>query len=241
MSVTTTTATINSLEPIGTAPITTKPGGLLSNATTVNPSTNPGGLLSILPIQETVAIYSGSSTTVTATKIGTLEAMILGTTLTFRNDAITLADGAVLSVGWDGLIESTATQTWTTVPISATSSPSLLHPPVPTVNGTSVSAATPPAPSRAKPVPRGFPDTSSWQTLIPGGPGPVILSSSVSQPGNVSATATTTSIVSAGSGGTTVSASNSAPSTTTNGVGSIRPERVAGLLGNVAALVVMWT
>ncbi|KAF7198237.1 hypothetical protein HII31_00593 [Pseudocercospora fuligena] len=70
----------------------------------------------------TIAILPLTGTTVTATAVPltTGLAVVDGTTIAFRSDGITLSDGQVFSLGFDGLVDSSTTAKWTSVSIPTT-------------------------------------------------------------------------------------------------------------------------
>lgn len=63
------------------------------------------------PPEKTIAILPLNGTTVTATAVPstTFLAVVDGTTLSFRAEGITLSDGQVFSLGYDGLVDTTTT------------------------------------------------------------------------------------------------------------------------------------
>ncbi|KXT15508.1 hypothetical protein AC579_3413 [Pseudocercospora musae] len=92
----------------------------------MNPILSPtaSSTLSRLSGELTIAILSLSGTTVAATAVPltTGPAVADGTTIAFRSDGITLSDGQVFSLGFDGLVDGSTTAKWTSVSI-ATSLP----------------------------------------------------------------------------------------------------------------------
>lgn len=74
------------------------------------------------PPEKTIAILPLNGTTVTATAVPstTFLAVVDGTTLSFRAEGITLSDGQVFSLGYDGLVDTTTTGKFQAVSADAT-------------------------------------------------------------------------------------------------------------------------
>ncbi|KAF2169575.1 hypothetical protein M409DRAFT_52109 [Zasmidium cellare ATCC 36951] len=73
---------------------------------------------------QTIAVLSLSGTTVTATVPPSTSgvAVVDGTTISFRHEGITLSDGEVFSLGFDGLVASTTTASYEYVSVPASQS-----------------------------------------------------------------------------------------------------------------------
>lgn len=100
--------TTTNLETVGAgAPSTTASALPIASSVGVN---SPH----LMPAPTQVAYLSQSDTTLTAYAVpGTTGLAILdGDTLTFRGEGVTLSDGGVVSLGFDGLVESTTTATY---------------------------------------------------------------------------------------------------------------------------------
>lgn len=74
------------------------------------------------PPEKTIAILPLNGTTVTATAVPSTSflAVVDGTTISFRAEGITLSDGQVFSLGYDGLVDTTTTGKFQAVSADAT-------------------------------------------------------------------------------------------------------------------------
>ncbi|KAK4497502.1 hypothetical protein PRZ48_011953 [Zasmidium cellare] len=174
---------------------------------------------------QTIAVLPLSGTTVTATVPPSTSgvAVVDGTTLTFRHEGITLSDGEVFSLGFDGLVASTTTASYEYVSFSGSPSvrfDSTRHPMGTSVVVTETSSVLPPdTPLTATTSSSSGSGMGSTRASSSGSSSPTSSSASSSgtesSSGSMTTPASSTSGAQVGAGNT-----NAAPLTTNGGSGA---------------------
>lgn len=194
--------------------------------TTLLPST------SVAP-SNIIAILSANQTTLTASEVAgtTGLAVIDGTTLTWREQGITLSNGIAVSLGYNGLVDSTTTALYETVPATTTGNLTLPGGVIPTSSGSgNVTLVTTVLSSGTGVV---------TSTLVSG-------SKTVATSGSATATITAMSSGTAGStsgggasqSGSGQSSAGSSSTSTSSGLRQMSVGKAAIVLGAVSALLV---